>query len=137
MYCTLYTLLILNQFITGFVVNFFQHFFHNRALCCTDKKGILSWPNTSPEKVFILKSQKTLNPKAAAAATDVTSTKSDFVTTPTTETAKNATTEPHHATGASADIGKKHALKRYDHLVLNTSCFWGSTGLKHYPNNAI
>lgn len=25
------------------------------ALCCTDKKGILSWPNTSAEKLFILK----------------------------------------------------------------------------------
>lgn len=25
------------------------------ALCCTDKKGILSWPNTSPEKIFLLK----------------------------------------------------------------------------------
>jgi len=24
--------------------------------CCTDKKGILSWPNTSPEKIFFLKS---------------------------------------------------------------------------------
>ena len=23
--------------------------------CCTDKKGILSWPNTSPEKIFFLK----------------------------------------------------------------------------------
>ncbi len=25
------------------------------ALCCTDKKGILSWPNTSAEKLFILR----------------------------------------------------------------------------------
>merc|ERR1711994_384171 len=25
------------------------------SLCCTDKKGILSWPNTSAEKVFLLK----------------------------------------------------------------------------------
>ncbi|XP_040573860.1 transmembrane protein 94 [Lepeophtheirus salmonis] len=25
------------------------------ALCCTDKKGILSWPNTSAEKVFFLR----------------------------------------------------------------------------------
>ena len=46
-----------------------------------------------------MKSQKNLNPKTAA-ATDVTSTKSDF--TPT-EKVKNATAEPHHATGA-ADI---------------------------------
>ena len=25
-------------------------------------------------------------------------------------------------------IGKKHALKKYDQFTLNTSCFWGSTG---------
>lgn len=25
------------------------------ALCCVDKKGILSWPNPTPEKVFILR----------------------------------------------------------------------------------
>ena len=23
-------------------------------------------------------------------------------------------------------IGKKHALKKYDHFALNTSCFWGN-----------
>ncbi|XP_055949901.1 transmembrane protein 94-like isoform X2 [Argiope bruennichi] len=28
------------------------------ALCCVDKKGILSWPNPTPEKVFFLKSPK-------------------------------------------------------------------------------
>ena len=28
------------------------------ALCCTDKKGILSWPNTSAEKIFILKTEE-------------------------------------------------------------------------------
>ena len=26
------------------------------------------------------------------------------------------------------EIGKKHALKKYDQFTLNTSCFWGSTG---------
>jgi len=26
--------------------------------CCTDKKGILSWPNTSPEKIFFLNSEE-------------------------------------------------------------------------------
>ena len=25
-------------------------------------------------------------------------------------------------------IGKKHALKKYDHFALNTGYFWGSTG---------
>ena len=28
------------------------------ALCCTDKKGILSWPNTSAEKIFLLKKKE-------------------------------------------------------------------------------
>ena len=28
----------------------------------------------------------------------------------------------------TVDIGKKHALKKYDQFALNTGCFWGSTG---------
>ena len=44
------------------------------ALCCTDKKGILSWPNTSAEKLFILKDDSDdnsngLDDAAKAAAT--------------------------------------------------------------------
>lgn len=27
----------------------------SKALCCVDKKGILSWPNPTAEKVFFLK----------------------------------------------------------------------------------
>ena len=27
---------------------------------------------------------------------------------------------------ADTNIGKKHALKKYDYFALNTSCFWGS-----------
>jgi hypothetical protein len=30
-------------------------FFHFQALCFVDKKGILSWPNPTPEKVFFLR----------------------------------------------------------------------------------
>ena len=33
------------------------------SLCCTDKKGILSWPNTSAEKVFLLKKDDQPNHK--------------------------------------------------------------------------
>ena len=29
------------------------------SYCCTDKKGILSWPNTSPEKIFFLHQAET------------------------------------------------------------------------------
>ena len=28
------------------------------SFCCTDKKGVLSWPNTSPEKLFFLRSDQ-------------------------------------------------------------------------------
>ena len=27
----------------------------------------------------------------------------------------------------SSEIGKRHALKKYDQFALNTSCFWGNT----------
>ena len=37
------------------------------ALCCTDKKGILSWPNTSAEKLFILKSEENAGPTSVSA----------------------------------------------------------------------
>lgn len=33
----------------SFNLNFFL-----KALCCVDKKGILSWPNPTAEKVFFL-----------------------------------------------------------------------------------
>ena len=29
------------------------------SFCCTDKKGVLSWPNTSPEKLFFLRRTET------------------------------------------------------------------------------
>lgn len=34
------------------------------ALCCVDKKGILSWPNPTPEKVFILRDATDHNSQA-------------------------------------------------------------------------
>ena len=33
----------------------------------------------------------------------------------------------------AAILGKKHALKTYDQLILYTSCFWGSTGSNISP----
>ena len=42
------------------------------------------------------------------------------------DTAKEANNNNKKAS-ASASIGKKNALKRYDQFALNTSCFWGST----------
>ena len=31
------------------------------------------------------------------------------------------------------DIGKKHALKKYNQFAINTSCFWGEVAVKYYP----
>ena len=36
------------------------------ALCCTDKKGILSWPNASPEKIFVVRKEEAKHTKPAA-----------------------------------------------------------------------
>lgn len=35
--------------------------FTSQALCCVDKKGILSWPNPVPEKVFFLRNGDSLS----------------------------------------------------------------------------
>ena len=37
----------------------------------------------------------------------------------------------------ATNIGKKHALKKYDQFALNTSCFRGSTGSNITPSCAI
>lgn len=36
------------------------------AFCCVDKKGILSWPNPTPEKVFFLKDSNDSNSKSSS-----------------------------------------------------------------------
>lgn len=36
------------------------------AFCCVDKKGILSWPNPTPEKVFFLKDSAEANSKSSS-----------------------------------------------------------------------
>lgn len=33
-----------------------------QALCCVDKKGILSWPNPTAEKVFFLRNAQEISP---------------------------------------------------------------------------
>ena len=37
--------------------------------------------------------------------------------------------------GRYRDIGKKHALKKYDQFALNTSCFWERYWIKYYPSS--
>ena len=39
--------------------------------------------------------------------------------------------------GLQKQLGKKHALKKYDQFALNTSCFWGKYWIKYYPSCAI
>ncbi|XP_068983961.1 transmembrane protein 94 isoform X1 [Bombus flavifrons] len=43
------------------------------ALCCVDKKGILSWPNPTAEKVFFLRNANTLSPSSSTGSVDRTS----------------------------------------------------------------
>ena len=61
---------------TSFIIKLFTNIFSRTenilhclgsvtSFCCTDKKGILSWPNTSPEKLFFMK--KVESGKEAAA----------------------------------------------------------------------
>ena len=38
-----------------------------------------------------------------------------------------------YSSDTNYDIGKKHALKKYDQFTLNTSCFWRSTGSNIIP----
>lgn len=40
------------------------------ALCCVDKKGILSWPNPTPEKVFILRDSEEMGAESSPASSD-------------------------------------------------------------------
>lgn len=40
------------------------------ALCCIDKKGILSWPNPTPEKVFILRDSGEVGAESSPASSE-------------------------------------------------------------------
>ncbi|GIY93986.1 transmembrane protein 94 [Caerostris extrusa] len=56
------------------------------ALCCVDKKGILSWPNPTAEKVFFLKSPKS---KSNSEASTHTCTESEDVNSETPDSCSN------------------------------------------------
>lgn len=43
----------------------------NKALCCVDKKGILSWPNPTAEKVFFLTNSKQQSQSAESLNSEV------------------------------------------------------------------
>ena len=77
------------------------------VLCCTDKKGLLSWPNTSAEKIFILKDRSRSRAcaperQASGSGGDGISMRSETIGLPTTtaerdgrasKTGSNVTTE--------------------------------------------
>lgn len=63
------------------------------ALCCTDKKGILSWPLASPEKIFIMKKEKKSSAK-------ISSGEPDYILTPEILT---VTHDPHNPTSVEFD----------------------------------
>ena len=53
------------------------------------------------------------------------------------EKAVTKSNEENEKLSPEEDIGKKHALKKYDQFALNTSCFWGKYRIKNYPSCAI
>ncbi|XP_014222685.1 transmembrane protein 94 [Trichogramma pretiosum] len=66
------------------------------ALCCVDKKGILSWPNPTAEKVFFLHNAN------AAANTSSNANLKETVSHTSSMTSINKSTEPNHPNDNSA-----------------------------------
>ena len=62
------------------------------SYCCTDKKGILSWPNTSPEKIFFLHQAETDHGEVDEAEDG--SSKKEVVILPETLTANHNVHDP-------------------------------------------
>ncbi|XP_012230402.1 endoplasmic reticulum magnesium-transporting P-type ATPase isoform X2 [Linepithema humile] len=83
------------------------------ALCCVDKKGILSWPNPTAEKVFFLRNaNNTLSPSSSTGSVDKTADKN-----PESEKSKansNRTSyvqhDMSHSTAEVLDLTHDHAL---------------------------
>ncbi len=44
--------------ITQKIETSFREIYFEQSLCCVDKKGVLSWPNPTPEKIFLLRSHE-------------------------------------------------------------------------------
>lgn len=95
--------------------NVVQVFGSVTALCCVDKKGILSWPNPTAEKVLILRdADDEISPAGSETSFDShgKSTKSEKIEKETTTTEKkpvrNAVNESKHAktTASKRDSGR-------------------------------
>ncbi|KAL6424024.1 hypothetical protein ACFW04_009732 [Cataglyphis niger] len=82
------------------------------ALCCVDKKGLLSWPNPTAEKVFFLRNaNNTLSPSSSTGSVDKTADK-----TQESEETKNSNRMSYvqhdmsHSVAEVLDLTHDHAL---------------------------
>ncbi|XP_076621551.1 transmembrane protein 94-like protein l(2)k05819 isoform X4 [Colletes latitarsis] len=84
------------------------------ALCCVDKKGILSWPNPTAEKVFFLRNSNTLSPSSSTGSLDRTSEPQCQTQTEDSKQYSNKTSyvqhDMSHSTAEVLDLTHDHAL---------------------------
>ncbi|XP_076171840.1 transmembrane protein 94-like protein l(2)k05819 isoform X4 [Ptiloglossa arizonensis] len=84
------------------------------ALCCVDKKGILSWPNPTAEKVFFLRNANTLSPSSSTGSLDRTSEPQCQTQTEDSKQYSNKTSyvqhDMSHSTAEVLDLTHDHAL---------------------------
>ncbi|CAK9816936.1 Transmembrane protein 94 [Anthophora quadrimaculata] len=84
------------------------------ALCCVDKKGILSWPNPTAEKVFFLRNANTLSPSSSTGSLDRTSETKCQTQTENSKQDSNKTSyvqnDLSHSTAEVLDLTHDHAL---------------------------
>ncbi|EZA54621.1 transmembrane protein 94 isoform X2 [Ooceraea biroi] len=83
------------------------------ALCCVDKKGLLSWPNPTAEKVFFLRNaNNTLSPSSSTGSVDKTAEKNQE--SEDTKANSNRTSyvqhDMSHSTAEVLDLTHDHAL---------------------------
>ncbi|XP_076680617.1 transmembrane protein 94-like protein l(2)k05819 isoform X2 [Andrena cerasifolii] len=84
------------------------------ALCCVDKKGLLSWPNPTAEKVFFLRNASTLSPSSSTGSLDRTSEPQCQTQAEDPKQYLNKTSYVHHdmshSTAEVLDLTHDHAL---------------------------
>ncbi|XP_032688054.1 transmembrane protein 94 isoform X2 [Odontomachus brunneus] len=84
------------------------------ALCCVDKKGILSWPNPTAEKVFFLRNtNSTLSPSSSTGSMDNKTTEKNQEFEETQVNSNRTSYVQHdmsHSTAEVLDLTHDHAL---------------------------
>ncbi|XP_020292489.1 transmembrane protein 94 isoform X2 [Pseudomyrmex gracilis] len=81
------------------------------ALCCVDKKGILSWPNPTAEKVFFLRNASTLSPSSSTNSINKTVDKNqDSEQTKATSDKSYIQHDMSHSIAEVLDLTHDHAL---------------------------